>query len=784
MAIGLLASIAGAATLTAISGARRTASVFDRHTALTRGPDAWVTPDFDPALWGPGALDPVLEIDSVTTHTEAIGLAMRPVGSDHFLLFDRVVAGALDERFGIDLARFRILEGRRYDHRREDEVLLSEEYAKATRLGVGDTVRFESWTPRAIERAFSTNFDAGQPDGAVVELTVVGVVRDDFSLPLQGERLGTAYVTDAFTRRWRSRIGTGFPIGVVQLEEGGAGVASFRDDVRSVTDDIELEAVVFEASARTAGVEGAMDAQVLALAVFAAVAAGAGAVVTFAALARQLSFAHSDQRALRAIGMTRTDRGAALVLLTAPAALVAGVVSGALAMLASGLLPIGTPGRVEPDPGLRADPMVLGLGALAIAVTFLLLAAVVARSVTRPAATTSPGLVHRGAGISIARWLAVSAPVSIGMRQALDRGRGDRELPTRSTLLGCAAGLTGIVAGLAFAASLDHLTSTPRLYGWAPDATVWSWGGPEEWQQLAGELENDPAIDELATVISTTFIADEQPVGAVVLDLRRGDPFNVIISGRAPRSRDEVSIGAGVAATLDADVGDTISLALADGSASPFTVVGLAAHPNDFAGYRDQITVLGVSTERFLTYDEGPFYGALVRFAEGLDAKQAIESLRARGLQAALPPPPPRAVTNLDEVEVFPRALAAVLGLLAAVFLLHALAAVARRRAGELAVLKVIGFTRGQLRSVAVSQGTTIALVGLAVAIPLGLGIGRLAWALLATGLGVAIEHRLPSWAVAWIVVAVLLAGVFSLAAARRTVHIRPAAQLRNGHLE
>ena len=92
-----------------------------------------------------------------------------------------------------------------------------------------------------------------------------------------------------------------------------------------------------------------------------------------------------------------------------------------------------------------------------------------------------------------------------------------------------------------------------------------------------------------------------------------------------------------------------------------------------------------------------------------------------------------------------PWVLTAFLSLLATLALTHTLVTVARRRTAFLAVLKAIGFTRGQVARTVVWQATFLTVVGLAVAAPLGVVVGRQAWRLVADGLGVAGDARVPA---------------------------------------
>jgi putative ABC transport system permease protein len=96
-------------------------------------------------------------------------------------------------------------------------------------------------------------------------------------------------------------------------------------------------------------------------------------------------------------------------------------------------------------------------------------------------------------------------------------------------------------------------------------------------------------------------------------------------------------------------------------------------------------------------------------------------------------------------------------------------------------VLKTIGFTRRQVATTVAAQATTLVLVALVIAIPLGLVIGRWTWTSFAHDLGVIAGVVVPGLAVAGVVLLTLLVGnaaaVFPARSAART---RPAAVLRS----
>ena len=67
-----------------------------------------------------------------------------------------------------------------------------------------------------------------------------------------------------------------------------------------------------------------------------------------------------------------------------------------------------------------------------------------------------------------------------------------------------------------------------------------------------------------------------------------------------------------------------------------------------------------------------------------------------------------------------------------------------RRRRRELALLKTLGMTRGQLRALVAWQTTLTLLIALVVGVPLGVAAGRWAWRGFAGSLGVAPGTVIP----------------------------------------
>ena len=100
-------------------------------------------------------------------------------------------------------------------------------------------------------------------------------------------------------------------------------------------------------------------------------------------------------------------------------------------------------------------------------------------------------------------------------------------------------------------------------------------------------------------------------------------------------------------------------------------------------------------------------------------------------------PTTPADVVNFGRVQDLPLLIGIALSLLALVTIVHLLLTSVRRRRRDFAVLRSIGFTRGQVRSTVGWQASTLTVAALCLGIPLGIVCGRVAWRLFTGQLGI-----------------------------------------------
>jgi predicted lysophospholipase L1 biosynthesis ABC-type transport system permease subunit len=345
----------------------------------------------------------------------------------------------------------------------------------------------------------------------------------------------------------------------------------------------------------------------------------------------------------------------------------------------------------------------------------------------------------KGPGV-VRRW----APVAIGLgtTMAFEPGRGRRRIPVVPALLAAVVAVTGVVGSLTIDRGISNALHDPRLAGITWDAgltpAVHAQTGRNISTRLADKLTRKNGIRAAAVV--DRDVINVGNVGAPVFSVRpiagaSTTPISfTLTSGRAPRGRGEAAIGPATAKDLHVGIGDTVSVGAAHVRVK---VVGEALFPGDVHSEFDEGVWLAPAQFDAVVPAIGPngsvSDGRLVavRFAQGAPARQEAAHLQSEVgplITDIEGPLPPDELTNLRNVRTLPEVLAAFLGLIAIAALASVLLSCARRRSHEFAVLRALGMTRGNVRTILNSQGTAIGLFGLVVGIPLGIAVGRLGW--------------------------------------------------------
>jgi hypothetical protein len=779
VAVMLLVAFAGAVVVATAAGARRTASAYSRFTAFSHPAEAEVFfTDATPAQLADFGRDPRVG--------DFAPLRQYVITADQFGDSLPSFAAPIDDRFGTLVDRPRVIRGRAADNDRVDEITLSEDMARRLRLDIGDTFEGDSITPSqvAISRRGE---DPGPPAGPHLSLHIVGIMRRPFDLAPRGSAGGFAIMTRAFNDKYQDEIGT-FAGTVVRMRPATPGhVEAAIDAARERFGNNDVFGVQ-GFGVESDGVTDSIDVLVVALALFALIAGAASIVFITIIVSRQTGVVEAEQPQLAALGVTRRNRMLGAFLPIIPV-IVGGAALGTLgAALASRFFPIGLARRAEINPGFNFDWAALMVGFVAIAAASAAIGAVVAWRVSGFAgarrAVPRPSRVAQFA--TRAGWPLTTAT---GVRFAFENRRG---VPARSAVVGAVLGVAGLAAVAVFGASLNDLVATPARYGWTMGVAVQYQreGNPAPGECGADDprVRDDPQFATVTTVCLASVTVDGRGVDAWGFRPLKGDAGPAIVRGRAAETPTEVTLGRTTLDAIGKDVGDTVTVASGDVKRS-YRIVGQQVLPYtgnidsplpiaDNAGF----TAAGLIPLQGVDEENGNFE-VFASFApgRGVSSKRDPESglpLVAPDVRAVQPFVPPE-LDRMEQVDTLPWYLGAFLAFLGLAAVTHALVTSARRRRRDVAVLRALGFRRRQVRASIDWQATAIALVGLAIGLPIGTFIGNAVWTRIADGLGVTPAPALPILAFAVIgAAALLVVNGIAMFTARRATRSSPAEAL------
>jgi len=812
LALALLGGLLGAVALGAVAGARRTDTAYGRYLAASRVSDALV--NVNGILPGMPVLRPISLISAlpgVVSHVAYIGVEAYPVVHGHVdqsFLTDGVDASLDGENFTQDRAT--VLAGRLPALGSASEIVLTPLIARMFGTGVGGHVTY------AFYRGNADGVPVGRPfthTYRVAAIVAVPPALVDESDQAQGAILppgATRQVLSAYTYAWvglRLAHGTA---GIPRLEQDLATLAaSLQRQIRQTTGQniTDLNFPVERTDLVHGQVQQAIGPDAAALTMFGLVAALALLILVGQGLAQLLSRAAPDVAVIRAVGGTRAQAALAASL-PGVVGVIGGVVlavAGAVAL--SPLAPVGPVRSFDPVRGFQADWLVLGPGAVVLAAALLGLLSLMAARSARWAGGGAAGRPSPIAGKVAASGLPPSA--AEGIRQALGPGSGRHSVPVRSTLLGSVAAVTAVVAAVVFNASLSGLITHPARYGWNWDVIIQAEAGYGAFTPgvMAKLLRGQPAVAGWSEMAFTQLQVDGQSVPVLGIRRHRGSVQPPTTSGQALSGPDQIQLGSVTLAELGKHVGDSVRIGSGQ-FARTVRIVGTVTLPSFGLGAAEHVS-LGrgamlpedtlLATEGLTGQDPAdqdqshPAYPSAVaiRLAPGTTATQ-----RARLVSHIVSANPDRSpggtyelrrdealasqVVNAEELGGQPLALATGLACAAVLSLALTVLASVRRRRAELALLKALGMTRRQIRSVIAWQTTFTLAVAVVVGCPLGLLAGRWAWRGFAGSLGVVPVTVVPALVIVLGSVVLVVAGnLLTSVPATVAARTRPATWLR-----
>jgi FtsX-like permease family len=814
IAVAVLVGLAGGVVLASLAGARRVETAYDRlltdidaydFVAATCDETGCHTADVQQQLTESGLVESiaagvVFQLPALTT---VDGRPLAAPGSDD-------PCGTGDHERAIwagpgawgpgGRLPMRVEEGRAFDPNAM-EILVPRIVAERVGLAAGDTLLLVG----------PCRGDGPVPWAEPLHLTVagIGVGPLDIDTPtVEGTfeiLLGSPAVMAEIDRRGWTQV---------SRTEGLAIWAAPGVPVEEIigTAGLGESAPLFLVALRAAQIRADLEPDASTLRLLALLTAVASALVLAPLIARQLRLTSGGEAVLPALGATRRQRAgyglAYAALLSAVGAVLAVVVSHAV----SHWVPRGLAESIEADPGWILDPTMVVLGVPAIATATVALAALPAwraaavRSVT-PA--PSPGAITR-----FVATLHLGPAGSTGLRAALGSRSGERALAVRRGSLALAVALGCVAGAQTFSAGLSGLLSTPRLVGWGWDAVVYldEGGGRLE------ELERAPGVERVTAGTiwllgeGATLAARDDEAGVVprAFATGAGAITPVVTDGRAAEGADELVVAQTLADSMGVEVGDQVELAVPDPART-------AASMNDIDVGADEADEWERRAERYEVVGVGPLvrFGAplssvaltldglarlVVPTAEelsalagqlGLDEELFLDrvdpGLAARPQVAwvDLEGGPGRALDVLGEVvgdEVIAPSDGAsvinslelidlsragrvpdVLGGLFAVVSVGVLAVLVaggvRGRRRDLAVLRALGMSNGQVRASVAWQASLQVIVPVAIGVPLGVIVGQRVWRGYAESIGV-----VPATAIGWPYLLALVAAALVLA--------------------
>jgi hypothetical protein len=349
---------------------------------------------------------------------------------------------------------------------------------------------------------------------------------------------------------------------------------------------------------------------------------------------------------------------------------------------------------------------------------------------------------------------------------ALQPGRGSTAVPVRSSLAGITLALAAVASAVTFAASLDRLVTSPRSYGWNWDAQV-SANGAGSIQPLVPVLQANPQLEAVAIMdVGVPLQVGHTGVTGIALKDVKGHVSPIVLRGGEPHASDEIVLGTKTLRDSGARVGRTasINITAVEYRVAPKRVVGTVVLPPVGAAARLGVGALMTYEGQLSMVPPGvevpPPANAAVKFEPGVDRPAALATLRrlvGPGYEV-MTAQPPTDIVNFGRVQNLPLTLASLLAALAVATLAHTLISSVHRRARDIALLKTLGFTPGQVRSAIAWQSITVVLVALVIGLPVGTALGRLLWTMLADQIGTVSVPVTPALSLALIVLVAMAA--------------------------
>ncbi len=724
----VVVGLAATAIVAGLSTQEQAGSRWDAAFAESNGAHVTITSDH------PAALSRVAADPRVVGRSRAYGVAFGvEVTHGDRLLGETVVLG-MGDRARPTIARPLLREGRWVRAGSRDEAVVDRAFALDQGIDLGDRLtlrqRGRTLTVTVVGQAVNLR-DTFYPDGdATVWLDPAG-----FEALTPGGAARTMFL----------RLGD--PDAVESFVSDVSGVVGTNDWLDTRTDVLRAGSI-FGTFLRVLGI-------------FVMVAA---AIVVAGSVATRVLARRRDIGLLKAVGVTPAQVTAAVVLAHVVVAAV-GVLAG---WLLGGLLAaklqlqvaevLGSAGPVF-DPGALLITLLV-VEALVVAATVLPARRAGRIPTTVALAPVPPTRGHRSRLAAAGERLGLG-PVSVaGLRDAFAQ-------PARATMtaLALAVAVVGVVVTAGFSRTIDSVVGDPAVTGEPEEVRVF----PDETAPplaVPRALDREPGVSSWFTETGSDAAMGEEQFLANAVGGDVAHAGFVVREGRMIRHRGETVTGYGFLQRFGVGVGDRITIRVEE---HPLTlrIVGWYSETEE-AG---EMLMFPLADAVALAPGTRP-ESYRVNLAPGAERTAVAASLaNALGPQARVEAVPR---DSADVVDPFLVAVDLISGLVIVVALANlasTLALVVRQRARDLAVLRAVGFTPRQAVAVVATGGVVLAILAVAVGVPLGWLLSGLAndavGAQIGMGPGIA---QSPSWIVVALLVPLAVAVTAGLAvlAARR----------------
>jgi hypothetical protein len=789
LSVILLVGAVGGLALGAIEAARSTQSSFADFVASSHVPqlfvfDGVINPDIGlNSAYNPSLLRTLSHLPHVERVESTVELNMGPLTARGQPLPNSAIAPTAEASVGgLDFNEdpITVTDGRMVDPYQPDEVVIDAASAKALGYHLGEEISV-GWVTNA--QTSSGNFNPNQAipvhQRALVKL--VGITDGQATTLFQDQDNADGQSLMLFTPALTNKLlacCSNDMVSALTLQGGDRHLSAVEAAVKGALPK-GLPFVYEESQSIIATANATLRPETIALTVFGGITGIAALLIAGQVISRRVRLRAPDLDIARALG---ADPPMCLwdgLLGSLGALLLGSLLAGVVAV---GLSPLGPLGPVRPflSVALRPDWVVIGIGVL-ILVFVLGGVAVLASFRSLPDRPRNRAGRFTSSRVTTAATRAGLPPSAVtGVRFALEPGVGRSAVPVRSAILGAILAVTVVVATVTFGSSLNTLVSHPSLYGWNWNYDMDGGGGLGDipGQAAAKLLNADPLVQSWTGIYYSALTLDGMnvPVMGATPGATVAPP---LLSGHGLQASNQVVLGASTLRSLHKQVGDTVQVRIHGSKPVTLTIVGTAtlppigvvgsSHLEMGTGAVLSYHIIPAAARNLFEVTPGP--NAILVRTKGGNNPAALASLQSIGRRVDIAINGgsvfgvlrPAEILNYGSLGTTPLLLGAALAVGAAVALGITLVTSVRRRRHDLAILKTLGFTRGQLATAVAVQASVAAVIGCAVGIPVGIALGRVLWNLFATEISAVPAPTVPGGTIG--VIGVLAIGLAILVA-------------------